>query len=268
VQIGRPHGPLAGLDLVVGLPQYVLPDHSRIVRLALPLQRVSPAVVARAAAAWAPPAERPLPRPWITVLVGGPARPYLLDTAAARGLAERVSAAARDAGGSLLVTTSRRTPPVVTEVLAAVLSAPGVMHEWTASSPVNPYLAFLGLADRIVVTADSASMLADAVSTGKPVEIFPLPRERPGFGWLRDRARSVAWRAADAPVCGPLLLAPLIARAGVRPRRDLARLHEALYAGGLATPFGAPRVPPGRISNADEVTAVAARVRALVAGPP
>jgi mitochondrial fission protein ELM1 len=263
VQLGRPHGPLAGLDLVVGLPQYELPEHPRIVRLPLPLQRVTPAAVARAAAAWTPPPGVRLDRPRIAVLVGGTTRPYVLDPPAARQLAEQVSAAARTAGGSLLVTTSRRTSPSVAETLAAALTAPSVLHRWSAGDPANPYLAFLGLADRIVVTADSASMLADAVSTGKPVEIFSLPRERRGRRWLRDAARAAVWRAAGAPAVGRLL-APLVEHLGVRPRRDLAFLHAALIARGLAAPFGQP--PPLRESApaADGLGAVAARVRALV----
>jgi mitochondrial fission protein ELM1 len=39
----------------------------------------------------------------------------------------------------------------------------------------NPYLGFLGLADAIVVTADSVNMAGEAASTGKPVYVFDLP---------------------------------------------------------------------------------------------
>jgi hypothetical protein len=117
----------------------------------------------------------------------------------------------------------------------------------------NPYLAFLGVADRIVVTADSASMLADAVSTGKPVEIFALPTRR---GRLRDVARRLVWRGG--------LPGPMVARLGIRPPRDLARLHEALYARGLAAPFGSTAACRPRGEGDDELAAAAARVRTLV----
>jgi len=126
-----------------------------------------------------------------------------------------------------------------------------VMHRWSPGAPANPYLAFLGVADRIVVTADSASMLADAVSTGKPVEIFPLPSRR---GRLRDVARRLAWSGA----------LPLIARLGIRPPRDLERLHHALYARGLAAPFGSSAASRRLVESDDELATVAARVRALV----
>jgi hypothetical protein len=103
------------------------------------------------------------------------------------------------------------------------------------------------------VTADSASMLADAVSTGKPVEIFALPSRR---GRLRDVARRLAWSGA--------LPGPLVTRLGIRPPRDLARLHQALYTRGLAAPFGSPTLPRPRAEADDELAAVAARIRALV----
>ena len=95
-------------------------------------------------------------------------------------LGTRLSAAARAAGGSLLVTTSRRTGAAAAGALAAAITAPAVVHRWDGGAAANPYLAFLGVADRLVVTADSASMLADAVSTGTPVEIAALPRRRAG----------------------------------------------------------------------------------------
>jgi hypothetical protein len=56
----------------------------------------------------------------------------------------------------------------------------------------------------------------------------------------------------------------MVARLAIRPPRDLARLHQALSARGLATPFGSPPPPRSRAEGEDELAAVAARVRALV----
>ena len=39
----------------------------------------------------------------------------------------------------------------------------------------NPYFGLLGLADFIVVTADSVNMVSEAASTGKPVYVAALP---------------------------------------------------------------------------------------------
>lgn len=250
VQVGRPHGALKHLDLVVAPPQYALRDHPRVVRLALPLQRVDSAAMARAAAAWTPPPRMALPRPWIAALIGGSARPYVLDAAGGRDLGVRLGAAAHAVGGSLLVTTSRRTDPAAAQALADALTEPAVVHRWTDGGS-NPYLAFLGVADRIAVTADSVSMLADAVSTGKPVEIIALPRA--GGRRLRDVVRRLTWVLPRPP-----------ARLAIRPPRDLARLHAALYAKGLATPFGVAAGASSRGPAPDELAEVAARIRALV----
>ena len=56
--------------------------------------------------------------------------------------------------------------------------------------PDNPYFAYLGLADRFVVTADSASLVADACTMEKPVADLRLAgargaRERGVKGLLR-----------------------------------------------------------------------------------
>ena len=60
----------------------------------------------------------------------------------------------------------------------------------------NPYLGFLALADRIIVTSDSMSMLVEAVATGKPVIIFDLA-DPPVPGRVRRRSArsSFIWAA-------------------------------------------------------------------------
>ena len=72
--------------------------------------------------------------------------------------------------GSLLVTTSRRTPPLVQAFFKETIKPPHLFFRYGDAE--NPYLAFLGMADRIVVTADSVSMLSEACMTGKPVYSF------------------------------------------------------------------------------------------------
>ena len=45
----------------------------------------------------------------------------------------------------------------------------------------NPYFAYLALADHIVVTEDSASMVSEAATTGKPISILRLAGGSPKF---------------------------------------------------------------------------------------
>ena len=38
----------------------------------------------------------------------------------------------------------------------------------------NPYLGILALADRLIVTGESISMISEALVTGRPVHVLPL----------------------------------------------------------------------------------------------
>jgi mitochondrial fission protein ELM1 len=44
---------------------------------------------------------------------------------------------------------------------------------WDGSGD-NPYFAYLALADAVLVTADSISMISEAAATGKPVHVIDL----------------------------------------------------------------------------------------------
>ena len=72
-----------------------------------------------------------------------------------------------------LVTPSRRTGEENTALLKSALSAaPAFVWDGTGE---NPYFGILGLADNIVVTADSVNMISEACATGKPVYVYDLP---------------------------------------------------------------------------------------------
>lgn len=72
--------------------------------------------------------------------------------------------------GTLMVTTSRRTSEDVTEWLRQRVTPPH--HFLPCGEGENPYPAILAIADRIIVTADSVSMLSEACVFGKPVYAF------------------------------------------------------------------------------------------------
>lgn len=112
-----------------------------------------------------------LPKPWIAVLVGGSAKGRALEGAPIDELASRLDAFAKRTGGSLLVTSSRRTAPEAMEALLARLTVPLYAHRWNQGGE-NPYFGFLALADAVVVTGDSMSMCSEACASGAPVYIF------------------------------------------------------------------------------------------------
>lgn len=261
VHIGRPWAPLKHFDLIVSTPQYHLPEAPNVLHNALSLNRVDPGRLDAAAASWAP-RLADLPRPMIALIVGGEARPYVLDRAAAAELGRAANDLAKAEGGSLLVTTSRRTRPDAVAALFAGLSVPCFRHDWAAGGE-NPYLGFLALAESLIVTGDSASMLSEACATGKPLRVFGLP-VKPDFRIrLARRFRELA-KGPDGAKAGWLanLFDRLVDLGLVSSIRDMTAFHKSLAARGLAVPLG--QSLPGRAAPVpDELALTAARVRAL-----
>jgi hypothetical protein len=173
VHIGRPRAPLDAFDLVLTTPQYRLPATSNVIQLDAPMTRLSAAVLAGAAAQWRDRLAH-LPRPWIAVLIGGDAPPLRLTAEAAAELGAKADALAWQRGGSLLVATGPRTGRAAAAAFLSRVSAPMHSYLWGESGE-NPYLGYLALANEIVVTSDSISMVHEASLTGKPVHLFDLP---------------------------------------------------------------------------------------------
>ncbi len=125
-----------------------------------------------------------LPRPLVTVLVGGSNGRYRLDRAAAQSLARELAAMMRRDRVGLVVTPSRRTSLEVRAVLAETLAPLGAMI-WDMDGE-NPYFGMLALADAIIVTADSVSMVSEAVATAAPVLLARLPGRSSRIGLFMD----------------------------------------------------------------------------------
>ena len=143
----------------------------------------------------------PLPHPRVAVLIGGKSKAFDLTPAHATDLADRIARAVEAAGGSLLLTYSRRTPEAARAVMSERLSGlPGMIWDGTGA---NPLFAFLDAADHILVTEDSANMAAEAASTGKPVHILPMTPLKPAGKFARLHADLEA-HGASRPFDGSL----------------------------------------------------------------
>ena len=122
---------------------------------------------ALAAAPQAFPAYATLPRPIVTLLLGGPVRGEGMKP----DRAAQIASAAAGLGASLLVTASRRTGAAATQAVAAELkNIPHVLYPWGGPG-ANPYGAMLAMADLLIVTGDSISMLSEALMTTSPLLI-------------------------------------------------------------------------------------------------
>ncbi|HYQ90748.1 MAG TPA: mitochondrial fission ELM1 family protein [Candidatus Competibacteraceae bacterium] len=251
VHIGRPWADLRHFDLVITTPQYRLPPRPNVLHNALTLQRVTADHLAEATAFWAPRLAA-LPRPYITVLAGGNSGPYTFDPSTAERLGQAANALAMESGGSLLVTSSARTPRPSFEVLAATLQQPAYLYHWTPDDSENPYYGLLALADALIVTSDSIAMLTEACATCKPVYIFDMgagPGDRP---WTPAHWASFGYRQ--------------LLRFGPRKLgRDVGLVHRALIDAERAVWLGQtfPSGPPPPPLN--DVQRAVARVRDLFA---
>jgi mitochondrial fission protein ELM1 len=136
------------------------------------LHRATPARLAEAAALWAPRLAH-LPRPLVAVLVGGSNGRFRLDAAVAEGLADQLAGMMKADRVALALTPSRRTDPAVRQIFETRLRPLGA-EVWDMAGD-NPYYGMLALADAIIVTSDSVSMMSEAVATSAPVMIAALP---------------------------------------------------------------------------------------------
>lgn len=278
VFLGRLWADPSDFDLVITTPQYRVPDRPNVLRNALPLHPVSPARLAEAAAKWAP-RLAPLPRPYVMVSIGGTSGPYAFGPRASARLVRDAVALAQARGASLLVSSSARTPEAAIAGFAAQKAVPTQLYRWQRDDPDNPYLGFLALADELIVTADSISMLAEAYATGKPVHMFDTGAGR--LGMRHDMqalaqghvaARNTAAADNDRP---DIALAPLAYRALMRwgwkhLTRDISQMHLRLVQSGRMNWLGeeAAQHPARPTSDLERAIAHVLEVMAPDARPP
>ena len=170
-------GPLqsAPLDLVA------VPAHDKVVgpnviAVTGAPHRVNKTRLADARETWRHPWKH-IPRPFLGVLVGGESRRMPFNDTDAERLASQISDWYEDSGGSVLITTSRRTGAAATKLLEHLRNngpEPAVYHSWETVDE-NPYMGILAVADTLVVTGDSVSMLSEACSAPGSVYIYRSP---------------------------------------------------------------------------------------------
>lgn len=242
IHLGRPRLPFNLFDLVITTPQYALPGGPNVIKALLPMTETT---AVPAGAVWRSRFAE-LPRPWTGVLVGGAAFPFRFGSDEARKLAEALRHYRRQTGGSLLISTSPRSGPEVADILGAALGPGNYVHRWIRGDD-NPHRFILSEADRFIVTEDSASMLAEACRSHKPVEIFTLSR----WPW------SLSWPGEKG-------LAAALAQSGlVSPPRNVRKLCNELIRRGHASRLGEKPARPFTPYD-DEWDAIAKRIVALL----
>jgi mitochondrial fission protein ELM1 len=165
-----PRASAGEFDLIVAMRHDAV-QGPNVIRVATALHDVTPERLAGAAADWRDRLAR-LPRPLIGVILGGPAgAASRFGVEEGRALLQQTLALKAACGGSLAVVPSRRTPEAVIALFAEAEARDPAIWTWRREGD-NPYLGVLALADRLVVTGDSVSMVSEALATPHPVEVF------------------------------------------------------------------------------------------------
>jgi len=261
VHLQYAEAPLEKFDLVVTMPHFCLPKRANVLEVPAPLNRPDAARMADATRRWRDRIEA-LPSPRTAVLVGGSNSAFGLDELVAQRLGRAASEHALAHGGSLLVTTSPRTPAAAADALERAIDAPALFYRWRRDDPENPYPAYLALADDFVVTADSSSLIAEACALAKPVQLFEAPPFSSPMPTLRSIGRSIG-AIADRSPAGRRAFRWAVAMGILNSPRNFAAFHQALRERGLLRRLGedASSRRPAPLEHIEEA---AARIRALV----
>ncbi|MDJ0877023.1 MAG: ELM1/GtrOC1 family putative glycosyltransferase [Halieaceae bacterium] len=253
LHLGRPWGRLDSFDLVVTTPQYRVPDRANVVNNELTLHSFDGDRLQAAGARWAE-TFASLPPPYVTVNIGGDSGPFTFGPKAAERLAQDASSLARELGGSLLVSTSSRTPVAAADILERNIDVPCHVYRWRPDDQDNPYLGMLALAERLVVTGDSIAMLSEACATGKPVYIYDL-------GGMREEVpveRDFRW--------GGFFYGLLMRWLWQRLSRDITLVHRQLLAAQRASWLG--EAPPSQAeAPVNDLARAVSATRALLGEP-
>ena len=209
------------------------------------LNRLTMATIADAASAldrkWANAAY-----PRVVVMLGGDNRRYRISSAMASHMATQLTAFAAQTKASLLLVPSRRTPPELLRQLTAILALDDkyVRHRIVTAQDINPYPGILGIADAIIVTADSVNMASEAAITGTPVMIA---------AWHNKTGHHKTGHNKTGQ----------IETAQIETGR-LAAFHDAMIRGGHTVPLG-DTIPTHEFIPLDEMPMICARVKTLLA---
>jgi mitochondrial fission protein ELM1 len=146
------------------------------------LGRITPERLAEAADEFGPSLAH-LAGPRIAVLIGGANAVFQTPIAVAQRIGRDLASLAAT-GAGLMVTFSRRSGPEVEEIIRQALAGTNAII-WDGTGK-NPYFAYLALADHVLATEDSASMVSEAATTGKPISILRLEGGSRKFSRFHD----------------------------------------------------------------------------------
>jgi mitochondrial fission protein ELM1 len=113
-----------------------------------------------------------LPKPLTAVIVGGAIKGKPFPEENVKDFCQKIKALKEKIGGSILITTSRRTGAAAEKIIKEELKDLPQYNYYWGDTRENPYAGFLACADNVVITADSVSMCCEASGTGRPLYLY------------------------------------------------------------------------------------------------
>jgi mitochondrial fission protein ELM1 len=182
IRLGHPHADNDLFDLVITTRQYPVPPGDNVAILPLAMNRFwKPPAATQAEQAWLD----ARPRPHLLLSLGGTAPMWRLDMAALRLGLRKLVDRAQNKKGTLIVVGSRRTSKEAWAIVREMTAGTG-NAAWVERGEVR-YPVLLNDADEQFVTADSVSMISEAVMSGKPVGLIPVEPDALGRRLLGNR---------------------------------------------------------------------------------
>jgi mitochondrial fission protein ELM1 len=206
VHVQDPRARADRFDLIVAMDHDAIAPGGQVIKVATALHDLTSDNLAEAGQAWSA-RLAPLGSPLVGVIIGGTLRGRPFTLADGRVLLAGLRRLRDEGGAALAITPSRRTPDTVRALFAQAFAGDERVFLWNMEGD-NPYRGILALADRLVVTSDSVSMVSEALSTAHPVEIFDLgfPRHAAFIQGLIDKgfARRFTGDPSPPPMAGPV----------------------------------------------------------------
>jgi mitochondrial fission protein ELM1 len=182
IRLGHPRADNDLFDLVITTRQYPVSPGENVVTLPLAMNRFrTPPAATSDEQAWLD----ARPRPHLLLSLGGSAPMWRLDLAALRLAVRKLVIRAQAKKGTLIVVGSPRTPKEAWTIVREMTAGTG-NAAWVEHGEVR-YPVLLNDADEQFVTADSVSMISEAVVSGKPVGLIPVESDARGRRRLGNR---------------------------------------------------------------------------------
>ncbi|MEE9412802.1 MAG: mitochondrial fission ELM1 family protein [Methylococcales bacterium] len=241
IHVGRPWAALEKFDLIVTTPQYQLLAAANVLVIDTVLHRITEQRLIDAKEHWACVLNN-YRKPYLAVLVGGNSGAYAFNKSAALNLAAEIDTLANSLQATVLISTSARTTQVSSNILEQSIQSPKYFFRWNPQQSDNPYLAFLAVADALIVTGESVSMLTEACVTGKPVYIYDFGEGSDSMQHGDGSPGKEIWKAFlvhQGKDRWRILIHKLAMRfSSKRMQRNISEIHTYLVSSGRAVWLG------------------------------